>query len=487
MVFPAPSFEPYTLSPLDHTPPPMHMTAFLTFKLEHPARATSVLEAGVGHLISNLPFLTGNVTTTSPLRCKKKAVQVHPTTPALLEQYPMLKVKYHPRRYISSPPNQVPSSAVQEHTVSYDVMFNEDYLPLPFDNAIAEKSPIFRLQANILEDGVILCVSFHHMAMDGKGLENVIEVLSMCCQDPDKNVLPEMIPTSATKEGLTRKRILGTASAVNIALSSINEEPRNLEVPVGHSIQEQITRKLVLCDSKITQLQERCITLEKAPTMLSRNDIISAILWLCVMRARALISPDTAQEMSHLVTGIDVRTILRPIIPQTYIGNSMQVVSIESPFPTDAALKASPGLLENPSPNRGMRTPLDETDIPFLTQLALAIRRGLILVDEKCARENISRIVEKPDWRSPDIIMGHLMQSSLRRMKFYKLDFGAVLGKICDLDNPDPRINGLAWILPARFEGAPWEVRMVLEPEVMELVRKDSLFRWVEYKEVSRI
>jgi fumigaclavine B O-acetyltransferase len=463
----------------------MHMTAFLTFKLKHPAQAISVLEAGVEHLISKFPFLTGNVATNSPLWCKKNALHVHPTTPALLEQYPMLKIKYHPRRYLFSQPNQVPGPAVQEHTVSYDVMFNEDYLPLPLDNSMAEESPIFRLQANALEDGIILCVTFHHMAMDGKGLESVMEVLSLCCQDPDKIVLPDMIPTSAAKEGLTRKQILDAASAVNPALPVINEEARDSEVPAGPNIQIPITRKLVLCDSKITQLQEICMTLAKAPTMLSRNDIISAILWLCAMRARALISPNT-QGTSRLVTAIDVRTIL-PVIPQSYMGNAMQVLSIESPFPVDATVKTLPGLLDNPSTVGGMRSPLNETDIPFLTQLALAIRRGLTLVDEKSVRENISRIVDKPDWQSNDVTMGHIMQSSLRKMKIYKLDFGTVLGKIYDFDNPDPRLNGLAWVLPARFEGAPWEVRMALEPEVMELVRRDSLFRWVEYKEVSRI
>ena len=68
-------------------------------------------------------------------------------------------------------------------------------------------------------------------------------------------------------------------------------------------------------------------------------------------------------------------------------------------------------------------------------------------------------------------------------MNFYNFDFGPILGKICDFDLPETRMNGLAWVLPARFEGARWEVRMTLGREMMESLRKDPLFSWVELNE----
>jgi NRPS condensation-like uncharacterized protein len=57
-------------------------------------------------------------------------------------------------------------------TCSYLVYFRGsirciDFIPLSFDMGVDDRSPVFRIQVNVMLDGVIVCFAFHHMALDG--------------------------------------------------------------------------------------------------------------------------------------------------------------------------------------------------------------------------------------------------------------------------------------------------------------------------------
>lgn len=469
-------FEPYRLSPLDFILPPIHMTLFLSFKLEKPARAVPVLEAGIQKLTSHLPFLMGNVVGSS-LRGKEDPLRVEPPSATILDQYPMLKVKHHPGRYLSSSPNQLPTK-----TISYDGLFTEEYIPLPLEISLAEESPILRFQVNVLEDGVILSSTLHHRDMDGVGILNVLDALSVCCQNLDSNVLPQMLFTDPTKQALARKRIFDIGSAVETTVIENNKEMTTWQAPAP-SVEAPISQRLVLCDSKIAQLKRMCLESIDVPTILSRNDIVSAVIWLCVMRANASISPWKTEGKSRLVNVTNIRSILRPPLPRSYMGNSILISSVESPFPTDAALKGLRGLLDNRPSMCGRDSYVNETDVTFVARLALAIRQGLGSLDHEHVQRSISGIMGAGDWDPGEGLLGEVIMSSLRKMGFYDLDFGPVLGKICDFDNPDARLNGVVWVLPARFENCPWEVRVTLGQTAMKLLRRDPLFRWIELNE----
>jgi fumigaclavine B O-acetyltransferase len=72
-------------------------------------------------------------------------------------------------------------------------------------------------------------------------------------------------------------------------------------------------------------------------------------------------------------------------------------------------------------------------------------------------------------------------------MAFYDLDFGSSLGQVENIDLPENRISGVGWVMPARFKGAPWEVRIALEPRVMEGLQRDRLMELMSGKVMPKL
>ncbi|RAK71130.1 uncharacterized protein BO72DRAFT_442737 [Aspergillus fijiensis CBS 313.89] len=490
---PPPIFEPYTLTPFDYLPPPLHMTAFLTFILDNPARAIPVLEAAVERLINELPFLTGNVvlssSSSSPIPGRQNVREVQPSTAAMLDQHPMLVIKHHPRKYISGPARASPVRS-RGQIINYDEIFTEEYLPLPLDMGSAPASPVYRFQANILEDGIILCGSAHHNAVDGMGQCFVLEALATCSREVD--IANTTITTTTTnllttleQEKQTRDLILQVASAGPVQTLDGQSAGQTWGVAAPPDVPNHpISRKLIFSPHRISQLKTLCSAHLPTATseggaqakdrILSRNDLVLSLTWLCVMRARArLLGPAAEKHHSSLSTAIDVRAALRPPLPRTYIGNAVHTIPLHAPFPMAAT---------------SQRAPLETTVLTNLTQLALLIRRGNASVDNDYLRQHLAQVYNSPDWSvSAASRPAEFGQSSLRSIGTYRLDFGSVLGRVRDFDVPDPRFRSAAWILPARGKDAPWEVRLVLEPEALALVERDPVVRWAVGGEEARL
>ncbi|OJJ94722.1 hypothetical protein ASPACDRAFT_55634 [Aspergillus aculeatus ATCC 16872] len=499
---PPPIFEPYMLTPFDYLPPPLHMTAFLTFILDNPARAIPVLEAAVERLINELPFLTGNV----------NVREVQPSTAAVLDQHPMLVIKHHPRKYISSAASASPVRG-RGQTISYDDIFTEEYLPLPLNMGSAPASPVYRFQANILEDGIILCGSAHHNAVDGMGQCFVLEALATCSREVDiTNTTITNLLTTLEQEKQTRNLILQAASAGPVQTLDGQAAGQTWGVAAPPDVPNQpISRKLIFSPNRISQLKTLCSAHLPSATseggtqakdrVLSRNDLVLSLIWLCVMRARArLLGPAAKKHHSSLSTAIDVRAALRPPLPRTYIGNAVHTIPLHAPFPMAATVDDTypyyPDPLDptnptNPTdtpPVESQRAPLETAVLTNLTQLALLIRRGNASVDSDYLRQHLAQVYNSPDWSvSAASRPAEFGQSSLRSIGTYRLDFGSVLGRVRDFDVPDPRFRSAAWILPARGKDAPWEVRLVLEPEALALVKRDPVVRWAVGNEGARL
>ncbi|KAJ5683045.1 hypothetical protein N7462_006210 [Penicillium macrosclerotiorum] len=487
-----PTFESYLLTPLDYLPPPMHMTAYLTFLLKDPAQAVPVLEAAVSQLVSHLPFLTGNVgPSNTSVPGRQNVREVRPSTVKIMKQYPMLSIKHHPQKYISA--------TDQGQVICYDDTFTEEYLPLPLHFATADSSPVYRFQANILEDGIILCCSAHHMAVDGIGQCLVLEALASCCHASDGSLSPQDLLTTPAHEKSTRNQILQASTSI-IPQNKGPGSGQTWGTPPPDGSQVPISRKFVLSPDRVSQLKSMCSAHlpqnSISDSNLSRNDLVLGLIWQCVIRARSMLrGPEEPSARSSLSTAIDVRAALRPPLPRTYMGNAVMTIPLISPISNaemvDAGSSSVVAELLDPTPGAsavGPRTPVDATRLSYLAQIALLIRRGNASVDNEYMRQHLAHIHASPDWSiSAASRPAEFGQSSLRTIGTYRLDFGSVLGRVRDFDVPDPRFRSAAWILPARFKDAPWEIRLVLEPEAMALVRQDPLFRWTQGEEGPKL
>lgn len=477
-----PTFEPYVLSPLDHNTGPIHLSCFFTFYLQSPSFAIPVLEEGVSRLIKLLPFLAGNITASSQLPGKENVYEVQPPTAGILQDYPMLKIRHHKQAVTPESPSG---------NFSYNSILNENFIPLPFTMATEELSPVLRFQANVMQDGVILCLCFHHLAMDGTGAINVMRSLAECCKDPRLGL--NALQTDPYKEAQTRRSIL-EAGLVQGAQSELHGHfgamPELSDAP--------ISRILTLDPEKIRYLREASTSLLRGrlgiqDVSLSNHVIISAVLWLSIIRSRygPMTSKDAKdatshktpiQKDSHFVTVSEIRNILQPALPQSYMGNALAIV--ETHISIERVISHSGSSEGQLFTSNGVGT----SDIHLLAEMALSVHKVLHQVTDKYVRRLISQISTSSDWTASPRV-GDLCLSSIRNLKFYDLDFGPHMGLVRNFDIPENRLAGVAWALPARFSGssAPWEIRLSLEPAVMERVQMDTLIKWAGLRNLSKL
>ncbi|KUM64120.1 hypothetical protein ACN42_g2999 [Penicillium freii] len=474
-----PTFEPYVATAFDHSMPRIHLAAFLTFSLDEPSKAIPILEHGVERLLKHLPFLTGNVAFSTRVLGKENVFEIQPPTKQFLLQHPMFRIKYHERPIFSR---------YSRHVVAQDILLNEDIIPIPFALVEDYPSPVFRLQANVMPDGIILCYNFHHTAIDGVGIAVIMDTLAAFCRSP--NAGPEIIRTNPLKEQASRRKISEAATALSIKGHSQNEDLPSLCKPTPSSIPDiPASRKFVLGADKIAKLRTECAAIlnnQSNPhaSKISSNTILAAVIWLCTIRAiiKTEPTPTPTPTKSCAVLVTEARSKLRPKLPLSYIGNAVILHDVYTPL---AAIIASTTSSNN---NTHISPRLDHDDVKLLAELASLVHTALGSVADETIRELISANAASDNWaanaRPRDVTV-----SSLRSFPTYQLDFGPVLGPVRDFDLPDHRIPDQAWIMPARYKGrsSPWEVRLTLDPAVMGNVEKDRLMMWLGLREVSKM
>ncbi|KAL3480913.1 transferase family-domain-containing protein [Aspergillus californicus] len=388
--------------------------------------------------------------------------------------------------------------------ISSDNLFNSHYIPLPFCIPASEPQPLLRLQANVMTDGIVLCVSFHHFAVDGLGLSSIMQALAECCRNPDQP--PERLSTSPESEAQSRTRIF----------QSTNESHRTMYEGYGSYIWKAapssdlgapISRRFCLDAEKIRRLRESCTTTISAGNHqaheinpaspeydaswqgFSNNEVVTGLIWLCGMRARSRATSierdrsSLAELNSTLLFAVNVRGILD--IPRTYMGNAVVTATSTYHFKGTELHDVDSVVFD---PDTSDLRIFDPNDVTLLSNLALSVQKELHSVNPNYVQNVISHIMASRDWNLP-AKPGDLSVSSLRGLRAYHMDFGPCLGTPCDFDVPDNRTDGLGWILPSRSASSAdlmgyrsrgcWEVRLSLDPVAMKFFRSDKLWRQV--------
>lgn len=475
----APDFEPFVLSPLDHSIGFLHLAPFLTFEAQDANKCVSVIEAGFARCIGLLPFLSGNVAPSNRLAGKKNVLEVRPSTADFLQQHPMLTVRNHDA--FVNPKNGSP-------VVNHDFINNENFIPILPTMALEELSPVLRLQANVIRDGVIVCFCFHHMVMDGAGMVGVMESIAACCKNPGATL--DDLPTTPLQQANSRKMILEAAAAPSNHSEISTGRGATVFDLQGTMSSDFVSRIISLDTTKIKNLQAASMERLKSAHVgsqvsISRNAVVTSVLWICFTRARHLLSVANGEKGSNESSAIvasEVRQKIQPGIPSSYFGNGVigahAYTSVE---PIISAAKASSHPLSHPiSP--------DPKEMDVLAGLALQIQKAFNSITTEFVQDYIRHIVTGDDWNLPPRV-ADVVVSSLRSFRVYELDFGPYLGPVSRFDMPETRIPGLAWIMPIRNgrTSDPWEVRLALERKMMEYFQEDRLIRWISPGNESKL
>ncbi|KAJ5726035.1 uncharacterized protein N7483_007392 [Penicillium malachiteum] len=441
-----PTFEPYMLTPFDHSTSPIHLTPLFIFHPNNPSNPTAILETGVHRLIALLPFLAGNVTPSSRLQGKENVLEAAPPTREFLQLYPMFRVKHHCK----------PVQSINEVGAHEDAS-PKRFAPIPYELAGEDVSPIFRVQANVMLDA--------------------------CCQNPGVSV--NRLTTNRLKEEQRRQLIFDASSSISTEDVTHEDNSAHDWEPNGDmASQPSVCDRILLDDRKVGGLKESCVgILKNQPNWkrinLSRTSVFIAALWLSLLRARISSSSGSPSKESCLVIVNDCRSRLDRKLPASYMGNALVVKEV---YASIEAVLSSMG----PSEDRASRADhLGPRDILLLANLAAAIQSGTLSVTNEYICSTLAGFVQQDDW-TPNPCLGDLMVSVIRPFDIHGIDFGPSLGPLKDIDMLESRFPSAEWVVPP-FERANqklWELILSLDPAVIEKMRNDDVMKCLGLSQV---
>ncbi|KAF3387745.1 O-acetyltransferase pyr7 [Penicillium rolfsii] len=431
----ASQFGPMTLTSIDHMMPICYITFFYSLSLKNPGQGVKILGEGLNRLVKECPLLAGNVGRSSENdAARKNVLEIQPASIDTFAQYPLLRVSPHETRSIT---DRDPA----------DGLFDDAYRALPLSLATDFPCPIIRWQANIMRDGIVIAVSFHHSALDAGGFYMIQQALASLCRDPNSPHRGSISPCADLQKE--------DESIIRMA---------NFDLPAN-----LVSYRLSFLHSKIRYLRDSCnahASTKSNGQHLSLNDVISGLLWRSIIVARSPlnVSPsiDSRDEQSHLILITEIRRKSMPALPPTYPGNAI-VQQVANTY--------TKSVLEPLKP--------EQNELVQLTRLAQKVHDASAQVTDLHVKSLLQRRQGMLDWR-PQFKQGDVTSTSLRRMPIYDLDFGTVLGKVVGFDNPDNRIDGTVCILPSSPSSldSVWDIRITLPPNVLCRLLQDPLLQW---------
>ncbi|KAL5363926.1 transferase family-domain-containing protein [Aspergillus floccosus] len=453
-------FEAYGLTSLDHTIPPCYVRFAVLFPVPNVTLAVESLQKGAALLTFEFPIVTGCVAPVRTPGARKGALQIVPPSHLEKDHASILKVKHHKTSYHA------------RWTTA-----EEEYLPLALFADPHTPAPILRLEANVMTDGIILGVAFHHQAMDATGAGVLMRDLARCCTlagggAPQATGKLEtslgaqsdgraLLSTSGLGRPLLRPGIDHSADYPVIAPADRENMMRALQ----QAARSLTTKRFLLPAEKLESLANACNNwlressedLEERPRV-SKNDVLVSLFWMRVTRARQHRPNEIAATMpsvSEIFMAVNIRGRTTPSIPATYIGNAL--VPLREGISMDVMLDDQPSIMHT------------------LSRLAYAVRKKLRSIDDTSIRSTIAYLEGVSDLSALAASLGDFNVSSWRDTGIGTADFGHNLGMPVDMMFPEAMGDGQVFIWPKRHHDNAWVVQVTLHQEVMERLCADEV------------
>lgn len=453
--------ELVALTPLDHAIAKFYLPYILHFNTPDTKIALHTIEHGIKKLACHLPWLAGDVIfRDEPCDPQNKGYIVSPHS--LPEALPMLRVKHF-----------YSDEEFDAHPV-------QAYLPLPCLIPVSQQRPVLRFQANVFPSKIIFVMSFMHAAMDGTGAGIVLQALAECCKATDGN--PGTVTASIAKNEV---KIRQEVSSWPLKYKTRLDHSLELGPPVFDSsiTSEQWAameaamssvvkmKKFTFSPQKISQVKEACnkfLPEFQLSSFVSSNDIITAILGICIDRAQHPMGASQNENATVTMT-VDLRNRVNPPLSSTSVGNMSFPIRNNIHFPRHKQASVRDGI---------------EADFLHLTQLALQLRSKLGSMNESFAYSVSAAVAARGDWCSVEAKPGDVIVTSWRHLKVFSVDFGEGLGKIYDFDAGLSLVPGACILMPLKaqenaFEGqsaVPWEASITMKAGDFDILVNDPLF-----------
>ncbi|KAJ5801839.1 uncharacterized protein N7503_004289 [Penicillium pulvis] len=503
---------PFVLSPLDHVfPPVLYVMTALYFQTEAPSKAIVDLQRGISHLREIIPFLDGEV---APANSSDKPNAMEVRMAPRNDIASLVPVKYYPKYCLPAKPGTMERGIERQGVCTSDEPARR--LVPEFDQ-LAIPAPIFRAQINILADGLVLCLVTNHMVIDGKGNDVLYNLLAQCCRSPsDASLCSSMATQAATRRYLHN---LGRNGPIP-GIPSHSTSSLSLSVPPSEENEQKFDRgeglacdashssyNLLFSNAKIQLLKSRCnarlpeiissLAKEKhekggeyeeegvgeKPRFVSSNDILTALLWICITRVQQ-------QQSSTLGVAVNSRKRFPEALPDDYLGNAVAYADCTLMISELQCLeKWEKQQREQSLCQQNLQScPIieEESIIELLSRVAYRIRCSISRINDVSLGCLTAGYYHTPDWSRILLQRCDILVSSLRDWSTFELDFGPQLQKVLGVEFlPASSAPGECLVRPARKDTngeAAWEVMVTLQPAEMEQMLQFKLLQWpLEY------
>ncbi|GFF59402.1 fumigaclavine B O-acetyltransferase [Aspergillus udagawae] len=464
---------------------------------------------------ATLPFLAGDVVNSENVDGRVNVMRIQPSS-TLIREIPMLHTKHHPHHILPNTPRQINPGSDQDQRFA---PLDDSYVPpvslLPLAPG---PRPVVRFQTNVVIDGIVLALGFHHSVFDATGVGLLIEMLATCCSS-DRPALSSHIELeeeirlrrSVDKIGNGATDLASQRDEVQDPNGSITESPAH--VPIGDS--SWVPPKLSvysfnLSAAGLAHLKTACNKLLPAihasqngspqsaesegeklqQEFVSTNDVLTALLATSIHQARSRVTEtELVPTKAKLAMAVNLRERASSL-PKTYLGNSLTVT--EAFVYSLAATDGFDGV-----PERHYHPDLRNALLLEIARVALQLRKGLAAIDDAYFRQFVSRLRANLDWSQLGANLPDTMVSSWRHLKVYRLDFGARLGRVVEFHPQTALVDGICIIQPERIaheddsaDMAPesgWEVCVTLQSDAMECFLRGGLFTSLSQGAIRRV
>jgi len=411
-----------------------------------------------------------------------------------------LEVRFSNRDFIDYPPVNVRHLTTKEMPYSYDELSNLGLPPstirpelvsaLP-EGTDEERAPAFRVQANVIDGGIIVSIYLHHCISDGTGL-GLLATGKVLNDDFTFErhlpavTLPQTVPTLtsrlaafANQKSIVRKELSWSSpnsvpdrhlhykfvtSATCVPLP-INSPGRGCIVSIPRDHVESLQKRV---RAEIADIQQKDGVESSEDCTISKTDVLQTLLWHHMTRARIPSLQDIyAVTKSKLLTPVSIRDKLKRKLPEGYFGAAIDFAWTEFPLKH-----------------------LSMSDITSLAKTAYSIHGSIGRVDESYVRQVIALVhSSKGQIDVRDLLASNMNRltgadmyiTSWSRLGLYETTLDMGLGKPDWVRKPWSKDPGSCIILPLDDNKSYWEIVVQMtENDMSRLLADPEFMRYVE-------
>ncbi|KAI8626461.1 hypothetical protein F5Y19DRAFT_223584 [Xylariaceae sp. FL1651] len=331
---------------------------------------------------------------------------------------------------------------------------------------------VFLARVSLVKGGLILCVAVHHRTTDITGFGSLLTIWASHCRNGSSHEIG--FSDSWMDRGMlsNQSQILPGSDPIAIPDLLHVTTPAEFAEPAGRSQVEPInyqTGIFYFPQERLQALKEAVnahLASREVGSWVSTSDVLSSLLWSAVIEATesspAISSNGKVADIrtSTLSFPVQFRSILRPPLPQNYLGAAFIMTNAKAShadlFSISHANIPAPGQTSKLGPHIGAH--VETIHIPALASTALAIRRSIKEIDNIAVRRVLSYLEAHPN---PDpgapLILGRRRNDpegtgtsvvSWADHGIHKLDWGDTVGRCEAVRLPKMRSRRNPIVLP---------------------------------------